>query len=153
MRVRTVEIGVGLLMLAGCLALAILALRVSGLQLSSKGEQVEISASFEDVGSLKPRAKVTMYGVQIGEVTGIHISDDGFSAVVDMSIGQKYQKIVPANSSAAILTEGLIGGQFIGINPGSSRDSIKSGDLITDTQAALSLNKLVSQFMFNKVSE
>ena len=108
MRMRTVEISVGAFMLAGIIALVLLALNVSGLNLASQGDTYKVYARFENVGGLTPRSKVTMSGVQIGQVTAIHLDTEMLMAKVELDI-HKDVDYLSIDSSAQILTAGLLG--------------------------------------------
>jgi len=152
MRMRTMEIGVGFLMLAGAVALAVLALNISGLNLADQGGGYKVYARFENIGGLTARAKVAMSGVQIGEVTAIRLDPKFLVAEVEMRIRDDVD-FLSTDSSAQILTAGLLGEQYIGITPGAEDVNLKDGDRIQDTQSALVLEDLVGKFLFNKVSE
>jgi len=152
MRMRTMEISVGFLMLAGFLALVVLALKISGLSLAGQGDGYKVYARFENIGGLTVRSKVSLSGVQIGEVTDIRIDPDLLVADVEMSIRDDVD-FLSTDSSAQILTSGLLGQQYIGITPGAEDETLHDGDRISDTQSALVLEDLVGKFLFNKVSE
>ena len=152
MRTRVVEICVGGFMLTGILALILLALNVSGLKVSDSGSSYRVFARFENIGGLAPRAKVTLSGVQIGQVRSIDIDERLLMAVVEMDINSA-ASYLSRDSSAQILTAGLLGEQYIGIVPGADDDMLKDGDALEDTQSALVLENLVSKFLFSKVSE
>lgn len=152
MRTRVMEISVGVFMLAGIAALIVLALKVSGLNVSSGGDTYRVYARFENVGGLTPRAKVTLSGVQIGEVKSITIDPKMLMAKVELDINSSVNYL-SKDSSARILTSGLLGEQYIGITPGADDKVLKDGDTIQDTQSALVLENLVSKFLFSKVSE
>jgi len=152
MRMRTVEIGVGAFMLAGIAALIVLALNVSGLNLSEQGGGYKVYARFENIGGLTPRAKVSMSGVQIGQVTNIRIDTRMLMAEVEMEIFDNVDYLT-TDSSASILTAGLLGEQYIGIVPGADEEVLGEGDYIEDTQSALVLEELIGKFLFNKVGE
>ncbi|MBV1787292.1 outer membrane lipid asymmetry maintenance protein MlaD [Marinobacterium sp. D7] len=152
MRMRTMEIGVGFLMLAGAVALVVLALNISGLSLADQGGGYRIYARFENIGGLTARAKVAMSGVQIGEVTAIRLDPKFLVAEVEMKIRDDVDYL-STDSSAQILTAGLLGEQYIGITPGAEEENLKDGDRIQDTQSALVLEDLIGKFLFNKVSE
>ena len=152
MRMRTVEIGVGAFMLAGILALVVLVLNVSGLNLSEQTGGYKVYARFDNIGGLTPRAKVAMSGVQIGQVTAIRIDRDMLMAEVEMEIFDEVDYLT-TDSSASILTAGLLGEQYIGVVPGAEDDILADGDIIRDTQSALVLEELIGKFLFNKVSE
>ncbi|WP_432697962.1 outer membrane lipid asymmetry maintenance protein MlaD [Marinobacterium sp. YM272] len=151
MRMRTMEISVGFLMLAGFFALVVLALNISGLNLSQQGGGYTVLARFDNIGGLTPRAKVAMSGVQIGEVTAIRLDPQMLMAEVEMKINDDVD-FLSTDSSAQILTSGLLGEQYIGITPGAEDDTLKDGDRISDTQSALVLEDLIGKFLFNEVS-
>lgn len=152
MRMRWIEIMVGFFMVLGALALIGLALNVSGLKLSDAKNTYTIYAYFENIGGLTPRAKVTLSGVQIGEVGNIEIDQERLVARVALHI-QGDVDYLSADSSAQILTSGLLGEQYIGIGVGFEEDRLKEGDTIADTQSAMVLEELIGKFLFNKVSE
>lgn len=152
MRIRTVEISVGLFMLLGFAALILLALNVSGLNLKPKAGGYTLYASFENIGGLTARAKVSMSGVQIGEVRSIRLDPQMLMAEVEMSIFGDVD-FISTDSSAMILTSGLLGQQYIGIVPGGDMDVLGDGDFIFNTQSALVLEDLVGKFLMNQVSE
>lgn len=161
MRVRHIEIAVGAFMLAGFLAFIILAFKVSGLTSYAGSKTFEISASFDNVGDLKVRAPVTLAGVKIGEVTGIILDPESLSAKVGMRIVAGHNQI-PLTSSARILTQGILGSNYIGLTPGfdddedeQGEDKVKKpkylhdGSEISDTTSAIILENLIGQLMFN----
>lgn len=152
MRTRVMEISVGGFMLAGILALILLALNVSGLQLSDSSGSYRVNARFENIGGLAARSKVTLSGVPIGQVKAIRIDERMLMAVVEMDINGSVDYL-SRDSSAQILTSGLLGEQYIGITPGADDEMLKDGDTIENTQSALVLESLVSKFLFNKISE
>lgn len=152
MQMRTLEIGVGALILAGALSLVTLAINVSGLSLSDKAGGYTIYARFENIGGLTERAKVSLSGVQIGEVSAIRIDSRMLMADVEMRIFSEVDYL-SADSTAQILTAGLLGEKYIGITPGFKDETLKEGSRIEDTQSALVLEELISKFLFNKVSE
>lgn len=152
MRMRTMEISVGILMLAGFLALVVLALNVSGLSLAGQSDGYRVYARFENIGGLTVRSKVSLSGVQIGEVSNIRIDPQMLMAEVEMTIRGDVDYL-SKDSSAQILTAGLLGEQYIGITPGAEDETLQEGDRISDTQSALVLEDLIGKFLFNKVSE
>jgi len=152
MRIRTLEIGVGALILAGVISLVTLALNVSGLSLSDSAGGYKVYARFENVGGLTERAKVSLSGVPIGEVTAIRIDTRMLMADVEMRIFSEVDYL-SIDSSAQILTAGLLGEKYIGITPGFEEETMKDGSRIEDTQSALVLEELIGKFLFNKVSE
>ena len=152
MRIRTLEISVGAFMVAGFAALVFLALKVSGLTLDAAEESYEVSARFENIGGLTVRAKVTMAGVVIGRVSNIYLDKEDFVGVVEMDIFNKYSNL-SIDSTAAILTSGILGEKYIGITVGAEDEFLVEGDEIEDTQSALVLEDLISKFLFNKTQE
>lgn len=152
MRMRTLELTVGAFMLAGVLALVFLALRVSGLSMESGEETYRIKAKFENIGGLTARAKVTMAGVVIGRVSNIYLDHDDFVGVVEMDIYKSVNNL-SVDSSASILTAGVLGEKYIGLMVGAEDDNLKEGDEIVNTQSALVLEDLIAKFVVGKVSE
>ncbi len=150
MRMRTMEISVGAFILAGFLALVFLLLNISGLQVSSSQETYRVQARFENIGGLTTRARVTLSGVTIGKVTQISIDTQTLNALVEMEIDQSVDYL-SADSSAAILTAGLLGEKYIGITIGADDRMLKDGSMIADTQSALVLEELIGKFLFDKV--
>lgn len=149
MRMRYIELAVGAFMIMGVIALVLMALRVSGLSMQSTGDTYTLKAHFENLGGLKERAKVSMAGVNIGQVTKIYLDSERYSAVVEMEIN-KSMSTLSTDSSAAILTSGLLGEKYIGLTVGAEMDYLKEGDWIDDTQSALVLEELIGRFLFNK---
>lgn len=152
MRIRTIELTVGAFMVAGFAALAFLAINVSGLTVSSAEETYKVSARFENIGGLTVRAKVTMAGVVIGKVSNIYLDKEQYVAVVEMDIF-KHVDNLSIDSTASILTAGLLGEKYIGVMVGAEEEYLGDGDEIDDTQSALVLEDLVSKFLFDKVNE
>lgn len=152
MRTRSMELMVGIFMVLGFAALAGLALNVSGLKFSASKGSYPLYARFENIGGLTPRAKVTLSGVQIGEVTAITIDKQRMMAVVELAIHADVDYL-SADSSAQILTAGLLGEQYIGISVGFEEQTLKGGDYIADTQSAMVLEDLIGKFLFNKVNQ
>jgi phospholipid/cholesterol/gamma-HCH transport system substrate-binding protein len=149
---KSLEVWVGLFVAAGILALAMLAFKVGNLTTSDVLDAYKITARFDNVGGLKVKAAVTMAGVRIGRVSAIAFDADRYQAMVTMDIDGRYQNI-PADSTASILTSGLLGDQYIGFEPGGEETYLKGGDTVLRTQSALVLEKLVGQVIFNKASE
>lgn len=152
MRIRTLEISVGALILAGLLALVVLAINVSGLNVADQGQGYKVIARFDNIGGLTERAKVSLSGVQIGQVSAIRIDKKRLMAEVEMTIFSDVNYL-SSDSSAQILTAGLLGEKYIGITPGFEEELLKDGSTIEDTQSALVLEEIVGKFLFNKVSE
>jgi len=149
---KSLELWVGLFVAAGILALAMLAFKVGNLTSADVMNGYKVSARFDNVGGLKVKAAVTMAGVRIGRVSAIAFDDKKYQALVTMDIDGRYQ-IIPKDSSASILTSGLLGDQYIGIEPGGDDVALKNGDNFLRTQSALVLEKLVGQVIFNKAGE
>lgn len=152
MQTRSLEIGVGVLILAGIISLVTLAMNVSGLSLTDRAGGYTVYARFENIGGLTERAKVSLSGVQIGEVSAIRIDPRMLMADVEMRIFSEVDYL-SSDSSAQILTAGLLGEKYIGITPGFEEETLKEGSRIEDTQSALVLEELIGKFLFNKVSE
>lgn len=149
---RTVEIGVGLFVALGFGAFLMLAIEVSDLSSIGGGGGYGIGARFENVGGLKVRSPVTMGGVRVGRVIGIDYDENSYEAVVEIQVDERFRKI-PEDSSASILTAGLLGEQYIGIEPGGSLDYLMEGEEIQFTQSALVLEKMVGQFLFGRAAD
>jgi phospholipid/cholesterol/gamma-HCH transport system substrate-binding protein len=149
---RTVEISVGGFMLAGMLALVVLALKVSGLSLESGKQTYAVTAMFDNAGTLKPRAKVSMAGVIIGRVTKVTLDKDTYMAKVEMEIDASVDNI-PLDSTASIITAGLLGEKYIGISIGGDIDYIKDGGRFEDTQSAVILEELIGKFLLGSVNK
>ncbi|MDN5864682.1 MAG: outer membrane lipid asymmetry maintenance protein MlaD [Gammaproteobacteria bacterium] len=145
------EIGTGLFVLLGIAAVIFLATQTTNLEALNAGATYEVNASFTNVGGLNAGAPVTLAGVKIGQVTGIRLDMQSLQAVVTMRISKRFDRI-PADSTAAIETQGLLGDQYVGIIPGGSLDSLKGGDTIHFTQPAIVLEKLINQVMANFAS-
>lgn len=152
MRIRTLELGVGAFILAGFIALVILIVNISGLSMKAAEGGYNLYARFENIGGLTERSKVTISGVTIGQVTAITIDPKTITARVEMEIQPQYDYLT-LDSSAAILTAGLLGEKYIGISVGGDPDVLVDGDEIEDTQSAIVLEELIGKFLFNKVTE
>lgn len=149
---KTVEITVGVFIALGLAAFFMLAMQVSGISRLGGVDGYKVIAHFENIGGLKVRAPVTMAGVRIGRVTVIGFDDQTYEAVVEMSINPQYDKL-PVDTSASILTSGLLGEQYIGMEPGGAETYLKPGDRIKLTQSALVLERVISQFLFSQAAE
>ena len=152
MQNRTLEIGVGLFLLAGILALLLLALRVSGLSASPSSDTYKVSANFDNIAGLTVRAKVTMAGVTIGKVTAIDLDRDTYTGRVTLQLEKRVDNL-PTDSTASILTAGLLGEKYIGISVGGEEAVLKDGATIHDTQSALVLEDLIGKFLLNTVGK
>jgi phospholipid/cholesterol/gamma-HCH transport system substrate-binding protein len=149
---RSIEIMVGAFIAAGLVALFFLSMKVSNLSTMSGGEGYPVDARFDNIGSLKVRSPVTMAGVRVGRVSDIGFDSETYEAVVTMSIDSRYDTI-PDDTFAKILTAGLLGEQYIGLDPGGSEQYLKTGDQIQLTQSALVLEEIIGQFLFSKAEE
>ncbi|WP_339545735.1 outer membrane lipid asymmetry maintenance protein MlaD [Pseudomonas sp. RA_35y_Pfl2_P32] len=152
MQNRTLEIGVGLFLLAGILALLLLALRVSGLSPVSSTDSYKLYAYFDNIAGLTVRSKVTMAGVTIGKVTAIDLDRDSFTGRVTLQLEKRVDNL-PSDSTASILTAGLLGEKYIGISVGGEESLLKDGGTIHDTQSSLVLEDLIGKFLLNTVSK
>jgi phospholipid/cholesterol/gamma-HCH transport system substrate-binding protein len=146
------EILVGLFMTLGLVALFFLAMQVSNLGAFRSDDGYPLVAYFENVGSLKAKAPVTMAGVEVGRVASIGYDPDSYRAKVTLMIYPDFDRI-PEDSFAKILTAGLLGEQYVGIDPGGSIDYLGAGSELQYTQSALVLEEVVGQFIFSKASE
>lgn len=152
MQNRTLEIGVGLFLLAGILALLLLALRVSGLSPTTNTDTYKLYAYFDNIAGLTVRAKVTMAGVTIGKVTAIDLDHDSFTGRVTMQVEKRVNNL-PTDSTASILTAGLLGEKYIGLSVGGEETLLKDGGTIHDTQSSLVLEDLIGKFLLNTVNK
>ncbi len=149
---RAIEIGVGMFVAAGLGALFVLAMKVSNLSSFSQSDGYEIVARFENVGGLKVRSAVTAGGVRVGRVAAIDYDSDRYEAVVSLVIEPRFDRL-PRDTSASIFTAGLLGEQYVGLEPGGDDRFLASGDEIRITQSALVLEQVVGQFLFGKAAE
>ena len=151
---RYVDVSVGLFMLLGLLAFMVMAMKVSSISDFASNKTYNITADFTDIGGLKVRAPVTVAGVRIGEVTHIELQPGELNAKVTMRLNSD-KKIPYEDSSARILTEGLLGSNYISIVPGFEDEESKAhpylqnGDVIAKTQEAIILENLIGQLLFN----
>ncbi|MDH0746308.1 outer membrane lipid asymmetry maintenance protein MlaD [Pseudomonas sp. GD03842] len=152
MQNRALETGVGLFLLAGILALLLLALRVSGLSASTTTDSYKLYANFDNIAGLTVRAKVTMAGVTIGKVTAIDLDHDTFTGRVTMEVDKRVNNL-PSDSTASILTAGLLGEKYVGISVGGDDQLLKDGGTIHDTQSSLVLEDLIGKFLLNSVGK
>lgn len=151
-RSKTMEFGVGLFMLVGIVGLVFLGLRVSGLSLSAPSETFRLEANFANIGGLKPRARVTMAGVTVGRVESIDLDTEWYDAKVTLRLDNDLEGQLSQDTTAAILTAGLLGEQYIGLSVGGDPAILEDGDTIRDTQSALVLEELIQQFVSNMAS-
>ena len=149
---RATEVGTGLFTLLGIGALLFLVTQTTGGNDFNEDEVYEVTARFQNVGSLKPRAPVAMAGVTIGRVTEIEFDPVMLDAVVTMVIENRYDQI-PDDTDASVLTAGLLGSQYIGLQPGGSDIYLAEGDEVLFTQSAVVLENLIGKFLVNRDSE
>lgn len=147
----TLDLWVGFFVAIGLIALGFLAMKVGNLSGASSAETYTLQAKFDNIGGLKPRGAVKSAGVVVGRVSDIRFDPENYVAVVTMQIDTRYQ--FPRDTFATINTSGLLGEQYVGFEVGGDTAVLKSGDIIKKTQSAVVLEKLISQFMFNKASE
>jgi len=148
---RSVEIGTGLFVLLGMSALFFLTLQTTGGEKFSATDTYELEARFENVGSLKSRAPVSMSGVTIGRVTDVAFDPETLDAKVTFVIDSRYDQI-PDDSDATILTAGLLGSQYIGLQAGGSDTYLAEGSEVYFTQSAIVLENLIGKFLVNSGS-
>ena len=146
---KSVEISVGIFVAIGLGSLFFLAMNVSNFSQFQATQSYQVTARFENIGGLKPRSTVSMGGVKIGQVNAIALDSETFEAIVTMEIDTRYN-MFPKDSSASILTAGLLGEQFIGLEAGGEEEFLKNGDEIRLTEPALSLEKVIGQFIFSQ---
>jgi phospholipid/cholesterol/gamma-HCH transport system substrate-binding protein len=148
-RQHGIEILVGAFMAIGFIALFFLAMQVSNLSAAVNSEGYTLTARFSNVGSLKARAPVSMAGVRVGRVESVAFDKGSYEAVVTMRIDADVDTI-PDDTFANVFTAGLLGEQYIGLEPGGSPDYLRNGDEIPHTQSALILEQMIGQFLFSK---
>ena len=149
---KPLEILVGLFVSLCIAALFFLALQVSNYSDLQDNGSYTVNAHFENVGGLKIKALVSMAGVPIGRVTEISFDSDNYDALVKIRIDARYNNL-PSDTSASILTSGLLGDKYIGLTPGGLDEFLQEGDNIELTQSALVLERLISQFLFNSADD
>lgn len=149
---RKMEIMVGIFVAAGFAALFMLAMRVSNLSALDTDGGYKLYANFENIGGLKLRSAVSMSGVRIGRVTGIDYDEGAFQARVEMTIDSRYD-FLPTDTHASIYTAGLLGEQYVALEPGAETETLKDGDRLHFTQSSLVLEEIIGQFMVNMTSK
>ena len=148
---KLIDLWVGFFVVIGFAAVLFLALRVGNVSSANFAETYQLTAKFDNIGGLKVRGPVKSAGVVVGRVTEITFDPQTYEAVVMMTIDGRYR--FPKDTFASILTAGLLGEQYIGLDAGGDEKMMKGGDTFSKTQSAVVLEKLISQFMFNKASE
>ena len=147
----TLDLWVGFFVLIGIAALLFLALRVGNLGASAIGDTYTLSARFENIGGLKVRAPVKSAGVVVGRITDIRFDTGSYQAEVRFTVDKRYP--FPRDTIATILTSGLLGEQYVGLEPGGDEAMLADGEMLQLTQSAVVLEKLIGQFLFNKAAE
>jgi len=151
MKRATVDLWVGIFVTAGLAALLTLALKVGNATSVSAADGYSVFGQFENIGGLKPRAPVKSAGVVVGRIVSITFDDQRFTARVTMRIDKRYR--FPKDTSASILTSGLLGEQYVGLDAGGDTTNLKEGDELKLTQSAVVLEKLIGQFLYGKAAD
>ncbi|HEX8989121.1 MAG TPA: outer membrane lipid asymmetry maintenance protein MlaD [Rhodocyclaceae bacterium] len=147
----TLDLWVGFFVAIGLAALLFLALKVGNLASSNVGETYQLQAEFDNIGGLKIRAPVKSAGVVVGRVSDIRFDPESYRAVVTMKMDARYK--FPRDTILTINTSGILGEQYVGVEVGGDTAMLKDGDMVKKTQSAVVLEKLISQFMFNKAQD
>jgi phospholipid/cholesterol/gamma-HCH transport system substrate-binding protein len=142
---------VGLFVVLGAVAVLFLALKSANLLSLNFDKTYTVSARFDNIGGLKPQAAVRSAGVVVGRVSSISFDDTSFQATVKLEMQEQFK--FPKDSSIKILTSGLLGEQYLGVEPGAEETTWVPGDVVTQTQSALVLENLISQFLFSKAED
>src|SRR5947209_6184963 len=143
-----IDFWVGIFVIMGFAAFLVLALKVGNFGLDGSKETYSVVAPFSNIGGLKARAPVRASGVTVGRVVAIGFDTNKYEANVKMSIDKKYQ--FPKDTSASILTSGILGENYIGLDAGAEDEKLKDGDRIAITQSAVVLERLIGQFLYGK---
>jgi len=152
MNTRNIEILVGGFVVLAVVAMVMLSLKVSNLaSYGDDGDAYEIQAQFDNIGGLKERSPVSAGGVRVGKVSAISYNNKEFTAVVTLQIEGGYE--FPVDTSASILTAGLLGEQYVGLDPGGDEENLVAGGEIDITQSALVLEQVIGQFLYSKAQE
>lgn len=151
MQRKSLDVWVGLFVLLGTAALFFLALKAGNMSSLSFEATYPVTASFDNIGGLKPRAPVKSAGVVVGRVADIKFDDKSYLAVVTLNLESRYK--FPKDTSAKILTSGLLGEQYIGLEAGGDTNNLVVGDRIKMTQSAVVLENLIGQFLYSKAAE
>ena len=144
----TLDLWVGMFVVAGIAALVVLAFKVGNLSTYNVSDTYQLQAYFTNIGGLKPQASIKSAGVLVGRVTGVTLDTERYEAKVVMSIDKRYQ--FPKDTFANILTSGLLGEQYIGLAPGGDTEMLKGGEVIKKTQSAVVLEDMIGKFLYNK---
>ncbi|HEX5539712.1 MAG TPA: outer membrane lipid asymmetry maintenance protein MlaD [Methylophilaceae bacterium] len=147
----TIDLWVGIFAAAGFAAILGLAMKVGNLTSVDVGDTYTVNAAFDNIGGLKPRAPVKSAGVVVGRVAGIKFDTSTYVAQVSLEVDKRYP--FPKDTFANIYTAGLLGEQYVGLEAGGDPETLKNGDRIAHTQDAVVLEKMISQFLYNKASD
>lgn len=150
MQMKSIELVVGVFTLAGLISLGVLAIKVSGFDLSSKSGNYSVYAHFENVSGLAERSKVSIAGVSVGHVAEIKFEQESYSALIRMEISKNVNQLTE-DTTAVIYTEGLLGGKYIGLIVGAEDEYLSDGDEIVDTQSAIVLEELIGKFLLKEM--
>jgi phospholipid/cholesterol/gamma-HCH transport system substrate-binding protein len=146
-----IDLWVGIFVALGLAALLFLALKVGNLATFSTGETYQVLAKFANIGGLKVRAPVKSAGVVVGRIADIRFDNESYEAIVTINLGAQYK--FPRDTMAKILTSGILGEQYVGLEAGGDGAMLNQGDRVRLTQSAVVLENLISQFLFNKAAE
>ena len=146
-----IDIWVGVFVAAGLAALLFLALKVGNLATFSTAQTYQVTAKFANIGGLKVRAPLKSAGVVVGRVSDIRFDNESYEAIVTFNVDAHYQ--FPRDTSAKILTSGLLGEQYVGLEAGGDAEMLKAGGRLRLTQSAVVLENLIGQFLYNKAAE
>jgi len=148
---KLLDLWVGVFVVVGFSALLFLALRVGGFSFDSRAQAYSLTAKFDNIGGLKVRGPVKSAGVTVGRVTRISFDGSNYQAVVTLAMDGRYR--FPRDTFASILTSGILGEQYIGLDVGGDEDMLQEGDTFMKTQSAMVLERLIGQFMFSEASK
>jgi phospholipid/cholesterol/gamma-HCH transport system substrate-binding protein len=151
MKKNSLDLWVGLFVAIGLVALLFLALKAGNMSAFTFQKTYNVTARFDNIGGLKPRAPVKSAGVVVGRVAAINFDDQNYQATVTLNLEERYK--FPKDSSAKILTSGLLGEQYIGLEAGGDAEMLAENSKITQTQSAIVLESLISQFLYNKAAD
>ena len=146
-----IDLWVGIFVASGIAALLFLALKAGNVDSIIKSEGYMVSAEFDNIGGLKAKAPVKSAGVIVGRVDNVSFSNQSLRAIVQLNLDKQFQ--FPKDSSVSILTSGLLGDQFVGIDPGGALENLQEGDRVRITQSAIVLEKVIGQFLYGRMSE
>ena len=148
---KSIETLVGLFVLLGIAALVFVALKAANLGNFSNGDTYPLQARFDNIGGLKVRGPVRSAGVLVGRVQEMHFDNERYQASVTLALDKRYQ--FPKDTTASILTSGLLGETYVGLDAGGDSKMLAAGDRIQISQSAVVLEKLISQLLFSKAQE